>query len=250
MKLCGIKTAQLRTDLTANEQRKLIDDFNFEDGEIQVLICSYMVSCAGLNIQKQCRTSIEFEPPSNESIRAQELGRVRRTGQPSPWVRHITLLTANTLNTKQDSESILKNLPNLLTQLNMDVWGNGDEEESTHALGTFVLHEGQLIRADDPRVEGLELEPLGADDLLMQIQMQLSGRKPTTNVDDLRKRAKVALVPKTSSQVKTAKPSKSGKGSSSKTPVDTATERVLTDAAASVQPADVKIKAPKDPLWT
>lgn len=51
----------------------------------------------------------------------------------------------------------------------MDVWGKGDDDEKTHALGDFVLHGDKLLPADDPEVESLGLEPLGADDLLMQI---------------------------------------------------------------------------------
>ncbi|KAF3043432.1 hypothetical protein E8E12_007269 [Didymella heteroderae] len=154
---------------------------------------------------------------------------------------------------EQDSESTLKNLPNLLTQIYMDVWGNGDEKEQTHALGAFVLHEQQLFPSDDPQVKGLKLEPLGADDLLMQIQMQLSGRKPTTIVDALRKQVKAGLVPKKASPAKKAKPGKNGKGlkqdSSSKEPEDTAATKVFTEAAASVAPANVKVEAQKDPLW-
>lgn len=145
-----------------------------------------MVSCAGLNLQKACRTSIEFEPPANEPIRVQELGRVRRRGQLSAWVRHITLLTKDTLNTKQDSEAILKNLPNLMTQLNMEVWGKDEEDDEKRRLGDFVLYEGELYPAKDPKVKKMKLEPLGAEELLLQIQLKLLGRKTGTNVSALR----------------------------------------------------------------
>lgn len=162
----------------------------------------------------------------------------------------------NTLNTKQDSESILKNLPNLLTQLNMDVWGKGDENDKTYALGEFVLYGEKLLPADDPQVEGLGLEPLGADDLLMQIQMQLSGRKSTTTFETLRKQVKTGLLPKKASPAKTAAASKNNKGkvskdgSSSKKPQDAAAVKVLAEAAADMEPSKVKIEAPKEPLWT
>jgi hypothetical protein len=65
----------------------------------------------------------------------------------------------------------------------MDVWGKGDDDEKTHALGDFVLHGDKFLPADDPEVECLGLEPLGADDLLMQILMQLSGRKSNTTAE-------------------------------------------------------------------
>jgi hypothetical protein len=258
LKLCGITTAQLRTDLRAGELNKILGDFNSSDGKIQVLICSYMVSCAGLNMQKYCRTSIEYEPPPNEPVRKQELGRVRRRGQQSTWIRHITLLTKDTLNTKQDSEAILKNLPNLLTQLNMDVWGNGEDEEKTYALGEFVLYEGKLVPVDDPNVIDLELEPLSAEDLLMQIQMQLSGRTSNTTAAALRKQVKDDVISKKAkAQGKAATADKNPKNqtardnaTSSKELQDAEAARVVAEAAAEIGSSRVKVEPPKKALWT
>jgi hypothetical protein len=137
-------------------------------------------------MQKMCRTTIEFEPPPNESVRAQEVGRVKRKGCYSTWIRHISLLTKDTFNTKQDSESILKNLPNLLTQLDLDIWGKG-EEDKNHELGEFVLYKDRLYPADDEKVLGKPLETLDADNLLLHISLQLLGRKPDGNIESLRK---------------------------------------------------------------
>lgn len=188
LRLCGIDARQLRTDLKVQERDELIEIFNTEPEKAQVMICSYLVSCAGLNLQRLCRTTIEFEPPPNESVRAQELGRIKRTGSCSPWVRHITLLGKNTFNEKQDSESILKNLPNLLTQLDLAVWGKeGGDEDKDYQLGDFVLHQDKLYPADDPAVRDLKLEVLEPDNLLYHISMQLLGRKPEGDVNRLRK---------------------------------------------------------------
>ena len=224
LKVCGIHTAQLRTDLKQGEQNRILEDFNSPDGKIQVLICSYRVSCAGLNLQKHCRTSIEYEPPPNESVRTQELGRVRRRGQPSPWVRHITLLTKDTLNTKQDSEAILKNLPSLITQLNMDIWGKGDEQDNSYKLGDFVLHEGKLCPVKDPKVSKLKLAPLDPDELLVQIQIQLLGRKADTTGEALRKHANTDL--------------------SVKRP------KVSAKAGTEIAAPSAKVEFPEEPLWT
>lgn len=59
-------------------------------------------------MQKRCRTTIEFEPPPNEPTRIHEVGRVKRMGNPSKWIRHISLLAKDTFNTNQDSLSLLK----------------------------------------------------------------------------------------------------------------------------------------------
>jgi hypothetical protein len=111
-------------------------------------------------------------------------------------VRHISLLTEDTFNVKQDFETILKNLPNLITQLNMDIWGKEDEdadddEGKKYVLGNFVLDDGVLYPADDPAVHVKNFEVLDLDNLLYQISMQLLGRKPPEGiVEDLKKQIK------------------------------------------------------------
>jgi len=83
LRLCGIDALQLRTDLRQKEQDRMIEDFNDKADKVHVLVCSYLVSCAGLNMQKRCRTTIEYEPPPNEATRTHEVGRVKRMGNPS-----------------------------------------------------------------------------------------------------------------------------------------------------------------------
>jgi hypothetical protein len=100
------------------------------------MICSYIVSCAGLNLQKMCRTRIEFEPPPNEPVRTQELGRIKRRGCYSPFLRHISLLTRDTFTTKQDSESIFNKFAKLHNKIDLDIWGRG-EDDTSHALRIF-----------------------------------------------------------------------------------------------------------------
>lgn len=191
LSLCGIDARQLRTDLPTKEHDALIHDFDRDPKTASVLICSFLVSCAGLNLQHLCRTSIEFEPPPNESTRQQSLGRVKRRGSLGTWVRHITLLTKNTLNTKQDFDSILNNLPVLVTQLDLKIFGgdNGDEDDGPiEVLGKWVLHESKLYPADHEDVQDLGLEPLSSDNLLLAISLIMAGRKPEGDVKTMRKR--------------------------------------------------------------
>lgn len=205
LKLCGIDARQLRPDLSAKELSELMADFTTkrENEPPIVLLCSYMVGSNGLNMQYNCRTMIEFEPPPNESIRQQSLARIKRTGNPSTWVRHISLLTTNSFNTQQDAVSMLKSLPFLLTQLNLEIWGKGnnsngdgnededddddetDEEDSGTVLGDYVLHEHELYSVMDPHVAELGLEVLDPDTLLLHIQQKLLGRKLTGDAKSL-----------------------------------------------------------------
>lgn len=61
-----------------------------------------------------------------------------------------------TLNTYQDSEAILENLPNLITQLNVKMWGREDRDEQDHRLGGSVLHQKKLVHVADIIVKGSE----------------------------------------------------------------------------------------------
>jgi hypothetical protein len=60
------------------------------------------------------------------------------------------------LNTYQDSEAIRKNLPNLITQLNVKMWGREYRDEQDHRLGGSVLHQKKLVHVADIIVKGSE----------------------------------------------------------------------------------------------
>jgi hypothetical protein len=51
LRLCAIDTRQLRADLKQKEHKALITDFNAEQEKANDLICSFLVSCAGLNLR-------------------------------------------------------------------------------------------------------------------------------------------------------------------------------------------------------
>jgi hypothetical protein len=177
MKACGLQAAQLRADMTSTERDALVRIFQEEKDEVQVFICSYSVSCAGLNLHMLCRTVIEFELAPCEGVRQQMLGRIRRRGQ-TRWCRHICLTTKDSFNTRQAAMSLLKGLPALMTQLNLEVFGNSDAEmDEDRMLGEYVQFEDDLYPVDDPVVAGMGLAPLDSDTLLMYIQQKMAGSK-------------------------------------------------------------------------
>jgi hypothetical protein len=123
-----------------------------------------------------CRTIVEFEPAPCEGVRQQTIGRVRRKGQ-QKWCRHICLTTKDSFNTKQTTVSLLKSLPALITQLNLEVFGGSaaDDEDQERLLGDYVRFENDIYPVDDPIVAGKNLEVLSADTLLLYIQLKMSG---------------------------------------------------------------------------
>lgn len=191
LKLLQQDVHQLRADLKKDERDTLIHDFDKDPDRVKILICSYMVSASGLNLHGHCRTVIEFEPAPSEGIRKQVLGRVQRIGQ-KRWVRHVSLMTKNSFNTRQEASSLLKSLPALMTQLNMEVWGASEgEDDRDIPLEDWVVHEGDLVPADDERVAGLELETLDPDNLLYYIQLMLLGRELVGDVATLKESTQV-----------------------------------------------------------
>lgn len=98
------------------------------------------------------------------------------------------MLTKDTFNTKQDTELLLKNLPNLPTQLDLDVWGRaGTDGDSNYELGDHVLYDGELYAVNDPAVHGLKLEVSSADNLLLHIAQKTGCRELEGDVESLRK---------------------------------------------------------------
>jgi hypothetical protein len=68
--------------------------------------------------------------------------------------------------------SLLKSLPALMTQLNLEVFGSHGaetDEDRDYMLGDYVRLEDDIYSIDDPVVADMDLTPLDADTLLMYI---------------------------------------------------------------------------------
>lgn len=188
MKSAGLKAEQLRADLKPLDRDELIRQFNEDPDKCQVLICSYAVSVAGVNMHKMCRTVIEYEPAPCEGVRQQMIGRVRRRGQ-NRWVRHITLVIKDSFNSQQNAISLLRSLPMLMTQLNLEVFGSG-EENGEHTLGDYVIFENDLYPVEDAKVAGKDLKVVSPEDLLMYIQLKMAGERLEGDLVDLFRKSK------------------------------------------------------------
>ncbi|KAJ8115193.1 hypothetical protein OPT61_g3101 [Boeremia exigua] len=189
-KLCRLESRQLRADLAADERDKLIQQFLQDPKSPQIMICSYLISCAGINMHLRCRTVIEFEPAPCQGVRDQMVGRVRRKGQ-TRFCRHIKLTTKDSFNTQQDAVTLLRSLPMLMTQLDLDVFGKQEEEmDRDCALGDWVLFNNDLVPAADPKVTSLNLPTIDPDTLLMYISLKMAGHKLEGDILSLKKAAK------------------------------------------------------------
>ena len=67
--------------------------------------------------------------------------------------------------------SLLKSLPALLTQLNLEVRGRDkDVDDEVRILSAYVKHDGCIYPASHPAVAGLDLPVLDPDTPLLHIQ--------------------------------------------------------------------------------
>jgi superfamily II DNA/RNA helicase len=82
--LCGlgIHATPFLSAMDQSQRARLVSRFNTPgENAIQVLVCSYLVSPAGYNLQGDCRFVHVFDPPSSEAARTQAIGRTYRIGQ-------------------------------------------------------------------------------------------------------------------------------------------------------------------------
>jgi hypothetical protein len=71
---------------------------------------------------------------------------------------------------------LLKSLPALVTQLNLEVFsGAADDEDQERLLGDYVRFEDDIYPVDNPILAEKNLQVLSADTLPLYIQLKMSG---------------------------------------------------------------------------
>ncbi|EKG15023.1 SNF2-related protein [Macrophomina phaseolina MS6] len=172
----GIDARAYHAGLNLDERTRLTKSFNTSDGVV-VLIGGYFMSVTGSNWQFFCGDAIMFDEAPSKGVDDQALGRIRRVGQRS-YVRVYRLYMLESFDEHLRSRLIVKALPGLMTELNMDIFGVGEHGDGGDEvmLGAYVLEDGKLVSLDDlPCNERDDADVLPADELLMLIQKSLRG---------------------------------------------------------------------------
>lgn len=74
--------------------------------------------------------------------------------------------------------SIVKALPGLMIELDLEQWGNEPGSDSELPMGDWVIYDNKLRRADDPELRDIEgLKILTPDELLIQIRKLMQGEE-------------------------------------------------------------------------
>lgn len=116
------------TSLSNQDRNNLIKDFNTNRDSTMVLVCSYSVNSAGMNLQGMCRNVHLFDTTSAESATAQAIGRVYRLSQVR-MVRIYEYKVPDSFNIKQINRNIKKAIPGLVAELSSAIFHVNHSDE-------------------------------------------------------------------------------------------------------------------------
>ncbi|KAL1643463.1 hypothetical protein SLS58_004822 [Diplodia intermedia] len=155
----AIDARSYHANLNLDERKKLSDQFNGTD-EVQ---------------QRRARNCIFFDPPPSKGLEDQALGRVYRVGQRN-WVRLIRLELKDSFEDKIITRNVMKALPGIMAELNLEVFGDDGAPSQDVRLGKFTLKDGDLVSMDDvPLAQVKDYEVLTPDVLLVYIHKLIRG---------------------------------------------------------------------------
>jgi len=117
LKLANIDARILGAQMSIKEREELVREFNEEPNKCMVLVCSYAVNSAGLNLQYRCRNTHLFDVPMSEAIVMQAVGRLRRLGQ-EKIVLVYEYRVPDSFNTRLIAKNVEKVIPGLIAELN------------------------------------------------------------------------------------------------------------------------------------
>ncbi|KAE8357873.1 P-loop containing nucleoside triphosphate hydrolase protein [Aspergillus caelatus] len=172
LKEIGIDVAVLHSGLDTTERTRLIDEFTMQEDKCMVLISTFSISSAGLNLQKLCRNAHLFSPPTSQSIANQAIGRVCRLGQ-TKIVLIYEYLAEKTFQCWLRRRGVNKALPGIITELSLNI--NDQEVMSDHKpLTRWRIRNDKLTYLEDGE-EPQEGDIFDASMILEQIIESMQG---------------------------------------------------------------------------
>ena len=137
--------------LTSHERSVLVDQFTRDPLSCTVLICSYNVNAAGLNLQNLCRNVHLFSPAMSKSIVDQAIGRVCCIGQRRPVLVYEYNLESR-FTSMLAMRNKLKSIPGLVAEMDPNEIQLGSDQD----IGRWVLRNGVTHRLSDDEEPGPE----------------------------------------------------------------------------------------------
>jgi len=119
--LCEIDACILYTDMDTQERVALIREFNMKCNSVMILIVSYQLSSARLNLQALCHNSHHFDILMSESVSMQAVSHFRHLRQ-TEIVKAYYYNIKKSFNMRQLENNASKAVPGLVTELNKDLF--------------------------------------------------------------------------------------------------------------------------------
>lgn len=181
----GVKVACYHAGLSKAQKISMIDNFNKPltrtgSATPMVFLTTIALAGVGLNLQYNCHHAIIPDPPSSQSAYDQAMTRLHRIGQENP-VKGFTLIGKNSFNMRTQDNTLRKAAPGALASIDKNLFEfSVSELEDGHVelnLNDWVNYEGMLVPADDPRVQGRELNVLSGYDVLKALLSNRLGQE-------------------------------------------------------------------------
>jgi hypothetical protein len=180
----GIDYGVFHGKLTSSNCAKLLCQFTKEHDKCMVLICTYSVNSAGLNLQSLCHNVHLFMPATSALVHDQAIGRVCRIGQ-----QNIVIVydyhVPGTFNVYLVNRNRNKAIPGIVTEMTSGLNDEGDLS-SNGIINTqnWVIRDGKLIHLEKGQNthDGDNTDP---DAIMAAIVDSLQGLDGLESRDDL-----------------------------------------------------------------
>ncbi|GAB1199547.1 hypothetical protein APSETT444_008897 [Aspergillus pseudonomiae] len=145
LKEANIDAEVFHAGLTRDERMNLVERFTQKRDECMVLICTYNVNAAGINLQNLCRNVHLLSVGLSKSIINQAIGRVSRLGQ-----ERMTFVYEYRLESSFDQELVSRSerkaLPGLIADLGEGFIFPSISKGGKGLLNSWVVRDGELYQ--------------------------------------------------------------------------------------------------------
>ncbi|KAM5448074.1 hypothetical protein MaudCBS49596_005660, partial [Microsporum audouinii] len=147
LRLLNIDSRVYHAALTTKERAELVREFCTSSTSAMVLVCSYSVNSAGMNLQAKCRNIHLFDTAMSEAITRQAIGRCARLGQ-TRIVKVYEYRVPRSFNIRQVTNNVQKAIPGMIAELNRGIFTVEGNDDGDVDLGQWAINResGEFVK--------------------------------------------------------------------------------------------------------
>jgi hypothetical protein len=195
----GLDCAMLHAQMEHRERAELVKNFMEKPHTSMVLVMSYLVNSAGLNLQRLCRNVHLFSVAMTRATADQAIGRVSRVGQ-TRCVLVYDYRVPGTFQISLSNRATEKALPGVMTDMSSSLASILEPGKDWIEMNRWVLRNQKLIYLEDG-VSKLDTDDQDADHILDAVMRELEGstveeaEKTPKKRRNMKKKIKTTLQP-------------------------------------------------------